>query len=123
MQLMRTLAFLFSPLIIFPACTDILTAAKRGDTTAVQKLLEERANTNEKDKDGWTPLIWATIKNDPATVEILLKGGAQVNTKDNYGWTALMWAENYSHTEIAGLLRQAGAGDNKSFLRTPNNAN
>lgn len=60
-------------------------------------------------------MIWTTIRNDPVTVEALLNGGALVNTKDNYGWTALMWAENYSHAEIAGLLRKAGAQHNKAF--------
>jgi ankyrin repeat protein len=109
------LVFLFSLLIISPACTDILAAAKKGDTTTVQKLLAEREKANKKDKDGWTPLIWATVRNDPATVKALLNGGALVNMKDNYGWTALMWAENYSHTEITRLLRQAEAQHNKAF--------
>jgi len=112
---MRILVLLFTLIIISPACTDIQTAAKKGDTATVRKLLAEREDANRKDQDGWTALIWATIRNDPATVEALLNGGAQVNTKDNYGWTALMWAENYSHTEIAKLLRQAGAQRNKAF--------
>jgi ankyrin repeat protein len=42
-------------------------------------------------------------------VKVLIDAGADVNAKNKDGKTALMWAARYGHTEVAEILKQAGA--------------
>ena len=43
----------------------------------VKMLLENGADVNAKDNEGWTPLIWAEFKNAAATTEVLHRYGAR----------------------------------------------
>jgi ankyrin repeat protein len=43
------------------------------------------------------------------TVKILIDAGADVNAKTQKGDTAMMLAAREGHTEIADMLKQAGA--------------
>jgi ankyrin repeat protein len=76
----------------------------------VEKLLEQGANVNAKDRDGETALMWAARRGHSETVKALINAGADVNVKGGrYSKTALMWAEAWDHSEIAEILKQAGA--------------
>ena len=89
--------------------SDLHSAAKRGDITAVNALLAKGAEVNAKDKDGRTALMYAAGNGHTETVETLLAKGAEVNAEDKGGRTALMYATWKGHTKIVRLLKQAGA--------------
>jgi ankyrin repeat protein len=63
-----------------------------------------------KDENGSTPLLWAVQTGcSPSAVTSLLKAGADPNTKAKGGATPLMFAEIFQRTEIAEILKKAGA--------------
>jgi Ankyrin repeats (3 copies) len=63
-----------------------------------------------KDENSSTPLLWAVQGGcSPAAVQALLKAGADPNAKAKAGATPLMFAEIFNRTEIAEILRKAGA--------------
>ena len=78
-------------------------AALNGDIEAVKQYLAAGADVNAKDKEGWTPLHFASDRKNVA--EFLIKKGADVNAKDAYGFTPLDEADD----ETADLLRKHGA--------------
>lgn len=75
----------------------------------VELLLNAKADPNLA-SDGVSPTLIAALENgtDDA-IKALIKGGADVNTADDHGNSALKVAQNYSKTEIAELLKKAGA--------------
>jgi ankyrin repeat protein len=110
----RTLAALLLLFLSRPATAQdvsarLLEAVKTRDTTQVQKLLAEGADANARDKDGFTPLIWAASFGRTENVLALLKKGADVNAKDKTGWTALMGAARKGHTATVLALLAMGA--------------
>jgi len=92
--------------------TVLMMAAWRGDSKAVQALLDKGADVNEKNKHGWTVLMMAAWRGDSKTVQALLDKGADVNEKDIYGTTALMMAAENGHTETVQVLLDKGAEEN-----------
>jgi hypothetical protein len=92
--------------------SDLLTAAKQGDTNQVKDLLDRGADVNAKHKGGQTALMYAVIKGHTDTIKILLDKGADVNAKDMYGDTALMEATFKGHTGTIKILLDRGADVN-----------
>jgi hypothetical protein len=72
-------------------------------------LLEEGANVDVKDKDGWTALMRAAHEGNEPLIKLLLDNKADVNEKDPNGETALMTASERGHTAAARVLLIAGA--------------
>lgn len=64
---------------------------------------------NAKTNNCVTTLMSAALIGDIDTVKVMLDRGADVNAQDRIGWTALKYAEWKHHTDIAQLLRKAGA--------------
>lgn len=92
-----------------------IKAVEQGDIIVVKLFLEAgMKSTEEKDKYGFTALVWAAGKGNTEIVKLLLSKGADVNAKDKavYGGTALMAAANRGHTEIVKLLLSKGADVN-----------
>jgi hypothetical protein len=56
---------------------------------------------------------------DPAIVRMLMQKGADVNARDNQGRTVLDWAVMQGETDIARLLRAAGAGSGTGSRAAP----
>jgi hypothetical protein len=75
----------------------------------VKSLLDAGGNINERNPDGFTPLMTAAVSGQPEIVSTLLEAGADVLAQDNQGNTALMWAEKEGNTEIIELLKEVGA--------------
>jgi hypothetical protein len=73
-------------------------------------LIDNGADVNAKDNDGWTALMYAAFSGYTETAEVLIDNGADVNAKDNDGLTALMIAEGNDQTEIVNLLREVEEG-------------
>jgi len=75
----------------------------------LQKMIEQGADVNAKDKDGRTPLMYAVMYNRKEFISILLENGADVNAFDRTGWTVLKYAEDYGRKDIEEQLLAAGA--------------
>jgi TonB family protein len=91
------------------AADSIHVAAELGNIEAVKLLLDAGVDINEKDIDGWTPLLYA-VGRDKIIVEFLIANGADVGPIQN-GLTPLSRANNI---EIAKLLISNGADVNAS---------
>ncbi len=65
--------------IMFTSYTPLMLASRNGRTAAVRALIEARADVNEWNFRGLTPLANAAERGHKATVEELLKLGAQVD--------------------------------------------
>jgi ankyrin repeat protein len=99
-------------------------AARRGDATAVTRLLDEGVDVNSKFRYGATALSYACDRGHLEVVKVLLARGADVNIKDSfYGLTPLSWASGPAqsrkpeHAAIVGLLLKHGAQGSDRALR------
>ena len=84
-------------------------AVNDGDTETVKLLLEEGANVNQFDMEGWTLLHDAIRMNRIEICKLLLEKGANVNQFDMEGWTPLHVATRINRIEICKLLLEKGA--------------
>ena len=84
-------------------------AALANDVPSVKLLLDNDANVDIKDKNGWTALMFASDRNKFSIVEILLRNGADPDVLDTKGRTALVLASMHGHAETIKLLMQYNA--------------
>ncbi len=90
--------------------TAIELAAELASPAVVKALLEAGSDTEERNKDGWTPLHIASSHGNVENAGVLLDFGADINAIDRTGWTALHWSANRSYfTAVAKLLIERGA--------------
>lgn len=85
---------------------NLLIAAKKGETSTVEYLLNNGADANSRDKNNYTALIEASFRGYKEIVKALLDKGAEIEAKDSHGWTALRWAKEKDQMEVVKLLRQ-----------------
>jgi len=69
---------------------EIIDAAKRGDASAIERLLAAGADVNEAAKDGTTALMIATVRRHTEYAKFLLNHGADPNLGP--GFAPLHWA-------------------------------
>lgn len=73
--------------------TRLMNAIMNNDERTCYILLESGANPNSRDKDGWTPLMYACRYSKSANiVTLLFEYGASINTKSNYNVSVLQIA-------------------------------
>ena len=72
-------------------------------------LIENGANVNSKDRDGWTPLHFAAWKDSEEAAKLLLKAKAEVDLGDGIGRPPLHFAAWYGSPKVAKLLLRSGA--------------
>ena len=85
-------------------------AADDGDLAKVRKLLNKGYNVNERDSNGYTPLMWvAGDSNRLDIVKALLDKGADVNLRADDGRTPLSISCFLGNTEVVKLLLAKGA--------------
>ncbi|MFW6308879.1 MAG: ankyrin repeat domain-containing protein [bacterium] len=92
--------------------TDLMKAARRGQTGTVEVLLNEGLGVNETDNDGQHSLIYVASyfkEEHPEMIELLIDEGAEVNHTDDDGRTALHWAVEKGHIETIEILLENGA--------------
>ena len=102
---------------------ELQDAARKGDASAVRKLLDDGVDVNTKFRYGTTALFFACDHGHVDVVKVLLEKGADLTVKDSfYGFTPLMLAVSPAqkrrpeHTEIAKLLIAKGAPGKEGAL-------
>jgi ankyrin repeat protein len=98
--------------------TLLILSASKGKDKLLNYLIENGANINFQDKNGYSALHFASQNNEIEIIEILLNKGANPNIRDLYGnspiWTAIFNArEDFS---IVKLLLE-----NNADIETKNN--
>uniref|UniRef100_A0A7S1GST5 Uncharacterized protein n=1 Tax=Hemiselmis andersenii TaxID=464988 RepID=A0A7S1GST5_HEMAN len=89
--------------------------------TVLQYLLEEHAEVNVVNQDGFTPLMLAARNGHLESVRVLMEAPhIEVGKKNALGSNAMHYAAMYAHKEIVALLR-AGVAGNKINKRDKNN--
>jgi ankyrin repeat protein len=90
----------------------LLDAARGDDRGAVEQLLKRRANPNERESDGTTPLAWAVTRSNTEIAGMLLKAGADPNLTNELGIGPLSLAIANGSLEIVSQLLAHGADPN-----------
>ena len=105
------------------ALTGLLAAATNGDVEEIRRLLKNKEDPNQVDKDGKTALMWAAYGGHSEAAEVLLDHNADLHQKDNNGVTALRHAAVFGHPKVTQVLfnydkeRKQAAEQGKEILR------
>jgi len=83
-------------------------AVLAGDLNAARKMLEKGANPNQCDPDDDAYPIHYAVNHGPQMVQLLIDHGADVNIPAR-GYMPLANADAQGYTEVAAILRRAGA--------------
>ncbi len=90
----------------------LVAAARAADAEAVERLLRDGADVDQRQPDGATALHWAAFRNDERTAALLIGAGAAVNAANELGATPLwLAAENGSAAMIERLLAAGADAD------------
>jgi ankyrin repeat protein len=93
----------------------LVSAAERGDTAALQRLLDAGAAVNERDARGRNAVLAATQGGHEPAARLLIERGADVNAQDEIADSAFLLAGARGHT---GIVRAAlGARPPPDFKR------
>lgn len=89
--------------------TPLMVAAKSGDLSVINGLLEYKADPNAQDHDGWTVAMHAVKLNEPKIFRLLGKFKANFNKVNKDGMTALAMAiiDNRANAAVAMLDNNA----------------
>ena len=87
----------------------LVAAAEAGASAAVEKLLKDGADVNQKNDAGQTALMVAADSGDKEMVDDLLAAGADVKAADAEGVRSLHFAAHKGRTSIVELLLSKGA--------------
>ena len=87
----------------------LVSAARDAQHAAALAALAERADPNQAEPDGTTPLHWAIHNNDADLVAKLIAAGAKVNAANDYGATPMSEAAVTANVDVLKALLTAGA--------------
>ena len=87
-------------------------AVENGSIAEVRRLLDDGADPNHADADGFTALIYAAIRGHTQIAKALLDSGANPNQTNAYDRTALIHAALAGHSQTAKVLLDGGANPN-----------
>ncbi|XP_048465359.1 ankyrin repeat and SAM domain-containing protein 3 [Rhincodon typus] len=89
---------------------DLHTASSIGQYDVVKECIQRgKVNPNQKNRGGWTPLMYASYIGHDTIVHLLLEAGVDVNMTTERGQSALMLAASCGNESIAYFLLQQGA--------------
>lgn len=92
----------------------MIAACQEGHLVVVTTLIEAGANVNQTNKDGATPLYWASVNGHCEIVQALLKADADVNiARSDKGYNPLMAASHSGNVNIVMALIEAGTDVNE----------
>jgi ankyrin repeat protein len=101
-----------------PQTNSFLTAVKDNSQHKMDKAIIShklgRNNIDEKDKNGNTALMLATINNNDKFVKILLGLGANPNIQNLYGNTPLLWSLIYKFRNVCNMILESPVNVNVS---------
>lgn len=91
--------------------TPLMVAAKSGDISVVNGMLEYNADPNLQDHDGWTAAMHAVRSNDPKMMRLLGKPRYKANFEllNHDGMTALGLATYHNKANAAVAMMDSGA--------------
>ena len=89
--------------------TPLNAAAVAQNRRMIRSLLENGADVNGRDDEGFTALMEPAGAGYVNVVEDLVSAGIDINAKNNEGRTALDYAKQYRRSAVEALLLQAGA--------------
>jgi len=86
-------------------------AARNSEVRVVRELIEQGADPDEMNSEGFTPMFWASMTGCADLAKLLINRGGDVNAIDTMqtGLSVLALAKLMGYHEIAGLLTSAGA--------------
>ena len=87
-------------------------AAMNGDRTALQTLLEQKADVNAAQPDGATAIQWAAYRDDLEMAGALIAAGANIKLANREGATPLYLASLHGSAPMIEKLLKAGADPN-----------
>lgn len=87
----------------------LIYAATNGNTEIVDYLIHQGVNIDMTSPNGTTALMMAAKGGHYETVKVLVWNIAELNAKNDSGMTALKYAQQTKNTDIAKLLKKAGA--------------
>ena len=79
----RFFIVILSFLMLFPlmAEEDFFELCETGTALQISAAIKAGASVNDRDRDGWTPLMYATGNSNSDVITALLKAGASVNDR------------------------------------------
>ena len=89
--------------------TSLSVAAEKGHLDVVRYLVEQGADMEKACRNGWSPLIRASVNDHLEVVRYLLEQGANRDRGNNKGWTPLHFAASSGHLETTKLLMEYGS--------------
>ena len=89
-------------------------AVENGSIAEVRRLLDDGADPNQANADGFTTLMVAAFAGHSQIAKALLDGGANPNQAGDNDSTALIFAAIGGHTQIAKALLDSGANPNQT---------
>jgi serine/threonine-protein phosphatase 6 regulatory ankyrin repeat subunit B len=92
--------------------SQLIEAAKSGDTAEVERPLAGGADVNYQGVNGVNALITASLQGHGAIVDALLAKGAAIDVQAKDGRTALIMASGKGHGAIVDALLAKGAAVN-----------
>ena len=94
---------------------DLIKAVKTNNLKHVRLLVEQGADKEEGDSNGYTPLYWASYMGYFDTVEYLVEQGSPLEKAiDKFGYTALIIAAERGHLDVCRYLLEQGADWDKA---------
>lgn len=91
---------------------ELYDAAVKGDYNAALSAIQNQAEVNCTNDEGWTPLAAAAMHRHIEIVKLLIDRGANINSRSNLGWTPLAEAGSRGFGDIIKLLLDNGADVN-----------
>ena len=66
-----------------------------GHVGLARRLLDRKADVNQRDNLGVDALMWASAAGHCNIIELLTSRGADIDARDDHGWTALAYATSH----------------------------
>jgi ankyrin repeat protein len=85
--------------------TPLHVATEHGQTEVVRRLLQEGANVDTRDPEGWTPFLNAALRSGVEIVQALIDAGSDIKAVDHEGRDAYELASKWGKPEVAKFLK------------------